>query len=139
MLQFKELSWYNLTIEVKNNNNIIRILDNVYGKAKAGRMHIIMGPSGSGKSTLINTLMGHVPFEFRTSGEILVDDIERKNTFKFMVGLCDQQDAYFDYYTAFDFLKFHSFGKNRNIDENESEERINFLLKRLALDEKRNT
>ncbi|KCZ79270.1 hypothetical protein H312_03340 [Anncaliia algerae PRA339] len=139
MLQFKELSWYNLTIEVKNNNNIIRILDNVSGKAEAGRMHIIMGPSGSGKSTLINTLMGHVPFEFRTSGEILVDDMERKNTFKSMVGLCDQQDIYFDYYTAFDFLKFHSFGKNRNFDENESEERINFLLKRLALDEKRDT
>ncbi|KCZ76532.1 hypothetical protein H311_02466, partial [Anncaliia algerae PRA109] len=107
------------------------------GKANAGRMHIIMGPSGSGKSTLINTLMGHVPFEFRTSGEILVDDAERKNAFKSMVGLCDQQDAYFDYYTVFDFLKFHSFGKNRNFDENESEERINFLLRRLKMDKKR--
>ncbi|KCZ79603.1 hypothetical protein H312_03010 [Anncaliia algerae PRA339] len=139
MFELNELTWNNITIEVKTKGKNLRILDNVSGKAKAGRMHIIMGPSGSGKSTLINTLMGHVPFEFRTSGEILVDDAERKNSFKSMVGLCDQQDAYFDHYTVFDFLKFHSFGKNRNFDENESEERINFLLRRLKLDNKRDT
>ncbi|KCZ78988.1 hypothetical protein H312_03629 [Anncaliia algerae PRA339] len=87
MFELNELTWNNITIEVKTKGKNLRILDNVSGKAKAGRMHIIMGPSGSGKSTLINTLMGHVPFEFRTSGEILVDDAERKNSFKSMVGL----------------------------------------------------
>ncbi|KCZ78981.1 hypothetical protein H312_03637, partial [Anncaliia algerae PRA339] len=83
--------------------------------------------------------MGNVPFEFKTSGKILIDNQERNNEYQLTVGLCDQQDAYFDYYTAFDFLKFHSFGKNRLLDESESEEKINFLLRRLRLEDKRDT
>lgn len=36
-----------------------KILRNVNGKFKSGKLHAILGPSGAGKSTLLNILAGY--------------------------------------------------------------------------------
>lgn len=139
--RFGKLTWENLTVGIKSKaleSKELKILDNVSGESYAGKVYIIMGPSGSGKSTLINTLIGNVPYNFYTSGKILIDDKERPSNFYEYIGFCDQQDSYFDFYSVIDFLKFHSLGRNRNITEKESLERINYLLNRLHLSERRN-
>ncbi|RVD90848.1 hypothetical protein TUBRATIS_27200 [Tubulinosema ratisbonensis] len=139
MKEFAKLSWENLTVEIVDKKKTLKILNNVSGEAHAGRMNIIMGPSGSGKSTLINTLMGHVPFEFKTSGRILVDGKNREPGFNTYVGFCDQQDSFFGLYTVKEFLIFHSKGKNRDMSTEKSLEKINYLIEKLSLSERKNT
>lgn len=68
----------------------LKILDNVSGVFKKGRMCAIMGPSGSGKTTLLSVLMGTAK---KTSGRLLINDIAGDlSTHKRMVGYVPQED-----------------------------------------------
>jgi NitT/TauT family transport system ATP-binding protein len=49
----------------------VRVLDDCWLTAEAGRLTVLMGPSGSGKSTLAYVLAGYVQPD---SGEVRLDD-----------------------------------------------------------------
>lgn len=57
-----DLAWSELTLRLdQKDGSVKRILDNVAGEAKAGRLLAIMGPSGAGKTSLLNALARQVP------------------------------------------------------------------------------
>jgi ABC-type multidrug transport system ATPase subunit len=66
------VSWLLSAVNPKNEKHIIR---DVFGSAKSGKIHAILGPSGSGKSTLLNTLAGIVQKgSLRINGQILTEN-----------------------------------------------------------------
>ncbi|RVD92430.1 ATP-binding Cassette (ABC) Superfamily [Tubulinosema ratisbonensis] len=64
---------------------------------------------------------------------------DRTMEYKMLVGTCDQDDVFYEHHTQKIFLKFHAKGANRHLSDEQNEERINFLLKRLRLEGRRNT
>lgn len=65
MLQVKNLSY-----EVIENGQKLRIIDDISFDVADGEMLVITGPNGGGKSTMASLLMGIKP---QTSGQIILD------------------------------------------------------------------
>ncbi|KAJ3329063.1 hypothetical protein HDU76_008727 [Blyttiomyces sp. JEL0837] len=109
-----------------------RVLRNVSGKMKAGRMTAIMGPSGSGKTTLINLLMGRIK---STSGEIMVNNRPcDPSVFQKVIGYVPQEDIMIRELTVREVV-LHS-GRVRlppTWAEEEVEEHVNNVLRMLGL------
>eukprot|EP00301_Raphidiophrys_heterophryoidea_P003841 c11718_g2_i1.p1 GENE.c11718_g2_i1~~c11718_g2_i1.p1 ORF type:complete len:614 (-),score=175.42 c11718_g2_i1:187-2028(-) len=56
----KDLTWTNLTYEVKTKKGAKTILKDTWGTVPGGKLGCILGPSGAGKSSLLNVLAGRV-------------------------------------------------------------------------------
>lgn len=82
-------TWKNATYTV----NQRRLLNNITGYVKPGRLTALMGPSGAGKTTLLDTLsqrkrIGTVSGEFLLDGKPLAIDFSRST------GFVEQQDVH---------------------------------------------
>jgi ABC-type multidrug transport system ATPase subunit len=72
-------------------SNARKIIDNMTGCIRPGKLTAIMGPSGAGKSSLLSLLLGKTK---RTSGKILVNDEECEiSDFASIVGFVPQEDV----------------------------------------------
>ena len=101
---------------------------------RAGEVFGLLGPNGAGKTTLISCV---VSLEEASSGEILIgghniatDPVAAKKN----IGLVGQEVVNHGFFDVEEILHFHSgyYGLKNN------QERIEFLLKKLALDVHRN-
>lgn len=117
-------------------NNLVKtygVLDavkNVSLDLRAGEVFGLLGPNGAGKTTLISCV---VSLETPTSGEILIDGINIATNpvqAKKHIGLVGQEVVNHGFFDVEEILQFHSgyYGIKNNQD------RIEFLLKKLALD-----
>jgi len=94
-------TWKNATYTV----NQRRLLNNITGYVKPGRLTALMGPSGAGKTTLLDTLsqrkrVGTVDGEFLLDGKNLAIDFSRST------GFVEQQDVHDGTSTVREALRF---------------------------------
>lgn len=94
-------TWKNATYTV----NQQRLLNNITGYVKPGRLTALMGPSGAGKTTLLDTLsqrkrIGTVDGEFLLDGKNLAIDFSRST------GFVEQQDVHDETSTVREALLF---------------------------------
>ncbi|KAF2753895.1 ABC drug exporter AtrF [Pseudovirgaria hyperparasitica] len=86
-------TWKDVEYTVPYRGGERKLLNNISGYAKPGKMIALMGASGAGKTTLLNTLaqrqsMGVVAGEMLVDGKALAQDFQRGT------GFCEQMDLH---------------------------------------------
>lgn len=116
-------------------------LDKYYGKKHALRdfsctltegVHGLLGPNGAGKSTLLNILSGNLA---QSSGRIYYEGEEIRKmgpNFLRILGYMPQQQAYYDRFTAEEFLGY--IGALRGMDKKAVASGISRVLKQVELE-----
>ena len=115
------------------------ILENINFKINQGQIFGMLGPNGVGKSTIFNLIIGLIKPD---SGTIKIDNRDVKDypiylrTKKFKVGYVPQYGGYFNDLTLLDNLKAISeiVIEDKNITEN----KINYLITKLELENIKN-
>ncbi|PYH90416.1 ABC transporter [Aspergillus ellipticus CBS 707.79] len=93
----------NYTIPYKSEKR--RLLQDVQGYVKPGRLTALMGASGAGKTTLLNTLAQRVNFGV-VSGTFLVDGKPLPRSFQRATGFAEQMDIHEPTATVMESLRF---------------------------------
>ena len=142
-INHQELSQAN--IDKKTNNNYLSIqkvsrfydelkaVDDFNGEIFGGEIFCLLGHNGAGKTTLIKMISG---IEDPDQGDIFLCNhslVTEKDYLYQNIGLCAQDDIYFDYLTVTEHLALMSElkGSRANVAE------INDLIERIQLTEKR--
>lgn len=124
-------------LEVKNvvkDYKSLRAVDNVSFEIKKGEIFGLLGPNGAGKTTLISTIM---TLENMNKGQIKVcgHDVTKESAItKSLTGFMPQDIIIHGYFTVKEVVRFYS-GFCGVWPDNE---RIDYLLKKMALWEQRN-
>ena len=134
----KEKKEKNQFLKIKNINkryNSLKAVDNFSVDLFPNEIFCLLGNNGAGKTTLINIISGIIE---PTDGDILLNDISiiiNKSYLYQNIGLCQQEDIYFDYLTVKEHLEFMYRIKGNTINRDEIEE----LMKKINLIEKYNS
>ncbi len=113
---------------VKNNHDIINVLDDISFEVKNSEIFCLVGPSGCGKSTIINLMAG---FIFPDKGEISMDN-------KLVNGPGPQRTVVFQEHAIFPWKTVRGnieFGlKCKNLSKSKINDEVNCLLKKVKLE-----
>ncbi|KAK5688745.1 ATP-binding cassette transporter snq2 [Elasticomyces elasticus] len=82
-----------------------KLLQNVQGMVRPGKLTALMGASGAGKTTLLNTLAQRINFGM-VSGDFLVDGRPLPRSFQRSTGFAEQQDVHEPTATVREALRF---------------------------------
>lgn len=93
----------NYTIPFENGER--KLLDNVQGLVRPGKLTALMGASGAGKTTLLNTLAQRINFGVVT-GDFLVDGRPLPKSFQRATGFAEQMDVHEPTSTIREALRF---------------------------------
>lgn len=96
----------------------------------------LLGPNGSGKSTLMNIVTSNIP---ASSGKVLWNHQEIRTIgkeYRKILGYVPQQQSLYPDFTVLEFMQYVSVLRDVSVDE--SETRIEELLKMVELTEERN-
>lgn len=119
----------NVDLTYKSNNTKVDAINDINIDIKEGEFICILGPSGCGKSTLMKIMAG---FMNPSRGKALVDG-NKINGADHDRGVVFQQPALYPWLSIEDNVKFGL--RMRRIPKKEAEQRINFFLDRIGLDE----
>ncbi|KIV78697.1 hypothetical protein PV11_06318 [Exophiala sideris] len=97
--------WRDVCYDIKIKGEERRILDHVDGWVKPGTLTALMGVSGAGKTTLLDVLATRVTMGV-ISGEMLVDGLQRDDSFQRKTGYVQQQDLHLETTTVREALNF---------------------------------
>ncbi|KAL6246776.1 Multidrug resistance protein [Rhinocladiella similis] len=97
--------WKNVCYDIKVKGGERRLLDHVDGWVKPGTLTALMGVSGAGKTTLLDVLATRVTMGV-ISGEMLVDGLQRDDSFQRKTGYVQQQDLHLETSTVREALNF---------------------------------
>ncbi len=117
----------------KTFNDLIAV-NNVSLNLFPSEIFVLLGHNGAGKTTLIKLISG---LETQNSGEIYLNGINLKNNLEYLyknIGLCHQENIFFDYLTVKEHLYYLSLIKGSN-----NLEEINNLLENLQMKNKENS
>jgi ABC-2 type transport system ATP-binding protein len=106
-----------------------RILDGVDLSLAEGEIYGLLGPNGAGKTTTISAILGLVPLEAGTV-RIGGEDPSRDRRVLQRVGVLPEQNGFYDWMTAVDYLRFFAMLYDRPSDSNA----LQSLLERVGLE-----
>ncbi|KAK6539050.1 hypothetical protein TWF694_010595 [Orbilia ellipsospora] len=86
-------TWQNVNYTIPTKNGSTKLLQNVSGIVRPGRLTALMGASGAGKTTLLNALAQRINFGTVT-GTFLVDGRPLPKSFQRATGFAEQQDIH---------------------------------------------
>ena len=112
-------------INISKNFDDLKAVDNFNGELFSNEIFCLLGHNGAGKSTLINMISGIYDPD---QGDILLNGkslVTNKNYLYENIGLCQQEDIFFDYLTVQEHLEYMCRIKGSKINRNEIEELIN--------------
>jgi ABC-2 type transport system ATP-binding protein len=121
------------TYTLPQSNKVVEAVKDVSFKIHPGEIFGLLGPNGAGKTSIISTI---TTLEKPTSGhvEVFGKDVLKEPSFtKQQMGVVHQEIINTGFFTVEEILKFQSgyYGIRNN------QERINYLLEKLSLDEHR--
>lgn len=129
-----------IAIEVQNLKKYyedVKAVDDISFQIKRGECFGFLGPNGAGKTTAINILSC---YSRPTSGFAKVDGLDvvtEASNVKEHIGICPQENIFYNELTVYENLMF--FGRMYTIDSKLLKIRANELIKKVGLEEKRNT
>ena len=121
----KNQNQYLQLINVTKNFEDLKAVDNFNGELFPNEIFCLLGHNGAGKSTTINMISGLFDPD---EGDILLNGkslVTNKDYLYENIGLCQQEDIFFDYLTVEEHLKYMCKIKGSKINENEIKELIN--------------
>ncbi|PYI14241.1 ABC transporter [Aspergillus violaceofuscus CBS 115571] len=98
-------TWQNVNYTIPYKGDQKKLLQDVQGYVKPGRLTALMGASGAGKTTLLNTLAQRVNFGVVT-GTFLVDGKPLPKSFQRATGFAEQMDIHEPTATVRESLRF---------------------------------
>ncbi|KAF7594206.1 hypothetical protein BBP40_009910 [Aspergillus hancockii] len=98
-------TWRNVNYTIPYKGGEKRLLQDVQGYVKPGRLTALVGASGAGKTTLLNTLAQRINFGVVT-GEFLVDGKPLPRSFQRATGFAEQMDIHEPTATVRESLRF---------------------------------
>lgn len=113
-------------------------LDNISFEMKEGEIVGILGPNGAGKTTLLRIL---VTFLAPTAGKVFIENLDIRDDrdqqkIRGKLGYLPEHAPLYEDMTITEYLEF--VGKMQGLDGDKLEDRIDFVLKKCGLSEKRN-
>ena len=121
-------------INVSKNFDDVKAVDNFNGQLFSNEIFCLLGHNGAGKTTLINMISGIIDPSY---GDILLNGqsiVTNKDYLYQNIGLCQQEDIFFDYLTVQEHLEYMCRIKGSAINYEE----INDLINRIELAPKKN-
>ena len=112
-------------INVSKSFGDLKAVDNFNGELFPNEIFCLLGHNGAGKSTTINMISGIFDpdhGDIKLNGRSLVTD---KNFLYQNIGLCQQEDIYFDYLTVEEHLEYMCKIKGSKINKKEIDDLIN--------------
>ena len=112
-------------VNVSKNFDDLKAVDNFNGELFSNEIFCLLGHNGAGKSTTINMISGILDPDH---GDILLDGISlvtNKNYLYENIGLCQQEDIFFDYLTVEEHLEYMCRIKGSKINKQEIDDLIN--------------
>jgi ATP-binding cassette subfamily G (WHITE) protein 2 (SNQ2) len=98
-------TWQNLTYTIPYEKGERKLLQDVQGYVKPGKLTALMGASGAGKTTLLNTLAQRINFGV-VHGDFLVDGRPLPSSFQRSTGFAEQMDVHEPTATVREALQF---------------------------------
>ena len=132
----KSLKSQNLYLNIRN---VTRKYDQLYavnnfnGELFKNEIFCLLGHNGAGKTTLIKMISGA---EDPDAGDIFLNNISVVTNKKYLfhnIGLCQQEDIFFDYLTVYEHLKYMMEIKDLKSDS----QQISILMNKIGLVEKK--
>ena len=112
-------------INVSKNFDDLKAVDNFNGELFSNEIFCLLGHNGAGKTTLVNMISGiYDP----NQGDILFNGKSLVTNKKYLyenIGLCQQEDIFFDYLTVREHLEYMCKIKGSKINKKEINELIN--------------
>ena len=112
-------------INVSKNFDDLKAVDNFSGELFPDEIFCLLGHNGAGKTTLINMISGIFDPD---QGDILLNNksvVTDKNYLYKNIGLCQQENIFFDYLTVEEHLSYMCRIKGSSVDKREIENLIN--------------
>ena len=122
-------------INVSKNFDDLKAVDNFNGEFFTNEIFCLLGHNGAGKTTTINMISGIYDPD---KGDILLDGrslVTNKHYLYENIGLCQQEDIFFDYLTVEEHLEYMCRIKGSKINKQE----INDLINQIELAPKKNS
>ncbi|KAF2191656.1 hypothetical protein K469DRAFT_487704, partial [Zopfia rhizophila CBS 207.26] len=98
-------TWHNVNYTIPYKGGTRRLLHNVQGYVKPGKLTALMGSSGAGKTTLLNTLAQRIHLGVVT-GDYRVDGHPLPSSFQRAAGFAEQMDIHEPFQTVREALRF---------------------------------
>ncbi|KAF2494821.1 hypothetical protein BU16DRAFT_48838 [Lophium mytilinum] len=127
-------TWQNVNYTIPVDKGERKLLNEVQGYVKPGKLTALMGASGAGKTTLLNTLAQRIRFGVVT-GDFLVDGRPLPSSFQRSTGFAEQMDVHESTATVREALRFSA--RLRQPKETPLEEKYDYVERIIDLLEMR--
>ncbi|CAG5011888.1 unnamed protein product [Parnassius apollo] len=135
------LVWRDVSVHVKlKDGKLKRLVNNVSGIAKPGKLVALMGPSGAGKTTLMSALAYRNPVGTITDGEIAMNGLPVGDFMHRESGYMHQDELFVENLTVIEHLSIMArLRMDRRTSSLARRRRVNQLMRQLGLYESRYT